>query len=342
MNSSASNEIYPSGISFVQANKKDLHSLAQFSKKMRRHNIKLLPFEKKELFEKYRTYGEKSAKLNLFILKYKKSIIGCAGYGQFKGSLNGRNIPGIIANAAIVDPAFRKLFPSATVLLGRSYKNLVFERKLFTLFVPLDDAMSLLYKKRPFRHFAYLYQFMNPFIAKINPTFQESQIEIKKIDRFSKKDMDAFFKRIYRQHYFLMHSNSDLLNWKYSENAYYKFVILAAVIKNKLIGYTVVTKIGTDIYIVDMTVDLNYPSAILRLMFKSFSYFDTKSVTNTIICATHQSYVDILKKAGFFCSWKRECLFFPESLNFFKINKDNFESSNRSLYHFNGFARHLY
>jgi hypothetical protein len=339
---SVSREFFPSDISFAPAGKKDVNSLVAFSKRMRRHNIKLLPFDKKELIEKYRAYGGSDDKLNLFILKYKNLVIGCAGYVQFKGLLNRKNISGIIANAVIVDPAYRNLFPIATVLLGRSYKDLIFKHKLFTLLVPLDDAMSLLYKKRPFKHFAYLYQFMNPFIAKIKPVEKTSQIEIKEIDYFDKNDTDAFFKRISSQHYFLMHMDSDFLNWRYSNNAYYKFTILTAAIKNKFIGYIVTVKIGTDIYIVDITVDLNYPSAILHLMFKSFSYFDSKTITNAICCATHQSYINILKKAGFFCSWKRECLFFTEGLNFFKINKGNFDSSNRKLYHFNGFARHLY
>lgn len=342
MNSSGGKEISPSKISLIQAGKKDLALLAQFSKKMRRNNIKLLPFKERELFEKYRAYGEEPDKLNLFLLKYGKSIVGCAGYGQFSGLLNGKNITGVIANAAIVDPAFRKLFPSATVLLGRSYKDIVFGKKMFTLFVPLDEEMSLLYKKRPFKHFTYLYQFINPFIAKVKPTYKNFRIEINEISHFEKKETKAFFKKISPQYCFLMHSESDLLNWKYSGNAYYKFKILTATICGKLVGYIVVTKIGTDIYIVDITVDLECPSAILLPMLRSFDYYDTKCITRTIVGATHRDYIGVLQKAGFLCSWKRECLFFPGSLDFFKINNEELNSSDRSLYHFNGFLRHLY
>lgn len=334
-------EFSSSGVNLTRANKNDLKLLAAFSKRMRRQKIKILPVDATEIFEKYRGYGNVD-ELNLFILKYGKSIIGCAGYISFNGLLDRKNIRGIVATSGIVDPAYRKLFPTAIVLLGRSYKAIVFKRKLFTLFFPFDEKMSLAYKKRPFEHFAYLYQFTNPFIAKIKPTLKSSLIEIKKINYFDKKDIDIFFKRVSAQHYFLMHTDSDFLNWKYANNPYRRFTILTAVTETKFVGYIVAEKIGTDIYIVDMVVDLDYPSAILQLMFKSFSYFDTEGVVNTVFCAAHQNYIDILQKAGFFCSWKRECLFFPESLKFFKINKDNFESSNRSLYHFNGFARHLY
>ncbi|MCK9573110.1 MAG: hypothetical protein M0R20_01735 [Candidatus Omnitrophica bacterium] len=334
-------EFDSSGIDLARANKNDLKLLVAFSKRMRRQNIKILPVDGTEIFEKYRDY-DNIDELNLFILKYGKSIIGCAGYLSFNGLLGGKKISGIVASSGIVDPAYRKLFPTATVLLGRSYKTIVFRRKLFTLFFPFDEEMSLAYKKRPFEHFAHIYQFTNPFIAKIKPTVKSSLIEIKKINCFDKKETNAFFKRVSAQHYFLMHTDSDFLNWKYANNPYRRFTILTAVTQAKFVGYIVAERIGTDIYIVDMVVDLDYPSATLRLMFKSFSYFDTETAVNTIFCTAHKSYIDILKKAGFFCSWKRECLFFPGGLDFFKISKDSFYSSNKGSYHFNGFARHLY
>jgi len=333
-------EISPSEVSLKLADKNDLKQLCAFSKRMRRQNINIFPVDETEIFEKYRAYN--TNKLNLFILKHQKSIVGCAGYLSYNGILNGKSISGIIASSGIVDPVYRKLFPTATVLLGNSYKTLVLKQKLFALFFPLDEEMALAYKKRPFEHFADIYRFTNPFIARINPTVKPSLMEIKKINRFDKKDMDKFFKRVSSQHYFLMHTDSIFLNRKYANNPFRSFTILTATIKTKLVGYIVVEKIGTDIYIVDMVVDLNYPSAMLYLMLKSFSYFDTRTITNTVICATHQSYVDILKKAGFFCSWTRECLFYPGVLEFFKMNKKDFDSSNKQLYHFNGFARHLY
>lgn len=341
MNSIGGSEISPASISLSRAEKKDLKAVARFSKEMRHENIKLLPFDKKELFEKYKAHG-KGKGLNLFLLKDRGSLIGCAGYNQFKGAIASKNVDGIVANALIVDPKYRRLSPAAAVILGRSYKDLIFENKLFSLFVPLDDEMSFLYKKRPFENFTYLYQFMNHFIAKIKPAQIKSQIKIKRIKRFAKKEMDLFFHKISKQHSFLMHSDTNLLNWKYSKNPYYNFVILNAVLNGEVIGYIVITKIGTDIYIVDLTVNLNYPSAILLLMFKSFGCFDTGNITNTIICATHKSYMEILKKAGFFCSWKRECLFFPESLSFFNISKSDFNSLDKDFYHLNGYVRHLY
>jgi hypothetical protein len=60
VNSSGGKEVSPSKISLIRAGRKDLAPLAQFSKKMRRNNIKLLPFKERELFEKYRVYGENS------------------------------------------------------------------------------------------------------------------------------------------------------------------------------------------------------------------------------------------------------------------------------------------
>ncbi|MDD4182205.1 MAG: hypothetical protein PHT53_00060 [Candidatus Omnitrophica bacterium] len=334
-------EFYSSSVNFAKADKNDLKLLTAFSRRMRQQNIKIFPVDGTEIFEKYRNRNN-IGELNLFILKYGKSIIGCAGYFPFDGLLGSREISGIIASSVIIDPAYRKLFPAATVLFARSYKAIIFEQKLVTLFFPFDEEMSLAYKKRPFEHFTYLYQFTNPFIAQIKPTVKSSLIEIKKINHFDKKDMAAFFKRVSVQHYFLMHTNSDFLNWKYANNPYRNFTILTAVKKAKLVGYIVTEKIGTDIYVVDMVVDLDYPSVILHLMFKALSYFDTETVVNTVFCTAHQNYIDIIKRAGFFCSWKRECLFLPESFSFFKVGKNSFDASNKRLYHFNGFARHLY
>jgi hypothetical protein len=341
VNSSNSKGFSVSDVKLALANKNDLKLLAAFSKRMRRNDIKILPVDETEIFEKYRA-RDNTSKLNIFIVKYKNCIIGCTAYSPFSGLLNKKNISGILANTTIIDPARSNLFPTVSVLLGRSYKELVFEKKLFTLFFPLNDTISSAFEKRPFKHFAHLYQFTNPFIGKIKPTIKSSTMQIKKIDYFDKKVINKFFKKISSQYYFLMHADADFLNWKYVSNPYRKFTILAAVIQSEFIGYIVVEKIGTDIYIVDMVVNLDYPSAILFLMFKSFGYFDTNNITNTIFCVAHQRYVSILKKAGFFCSWQRECFFYPGALAFYGISESNFYASKKETYHFNGFARHLY
>lgn len=316
--------------------------LFDFFKIMHSGNIYFLPKEKEDILSKYRKYEDNSGKLNLFILKYKgKDIIGCSGYVPFIGMLSGQRLDGFMGSDTIIESNLRRQFPGLAMMFARNYENLIRKDKAFALMCPLNKAISDSYKKVQWAEFAYIYKFNSELAAKIKPNLNSLSIEFKKIEHFE-KDMELFFERIKQQYHFILNNNIDFLNWKYFSNPYAKYTVLLAVKNKKILGYIVVEKRLDDIYIVDITVDLEYKSVILLLIFKSLSYFNLKTLNPVICYLSHSGYIEIFKRSGFLTNWEVECLFFKISLLFSKIKQNDFYSLDKNLFHFNGFTQYLY
>jgi len=206
---------------------------------------------------------------------------------------------------------------------------------------PADKTVSEYFKKVRWGEFCHAYKFFHPLAAQFSPVCKKSGIEIKKIDIFD-EDVDLFFTRIAPQHDFLLHADRKFLNWKYFENPYSHYIVLAAYRGLHLVGYVVVEKNENDICIVDITVDLEYPRVILLLLFGSLDYFEKSMVTRIVCCLSHSRYMEILKKVGFLSCWDTEFLFFKVGFLFSNISQDDFYSTNKKHYHLNGFAQYLY
>ncbi len=320
----------------------DLIRVIDFFKKMQNSTLYFLPEEKNDIVKKYRKYKDGSEGLSLFLLKDKnKNIIGCSGYVPFKGILCGQAIDGFIGSDAIIDANERKQFPLLAMLLAHCYENLVRKEKLFPLVCPANKEVSKSFESVQWQDFCRIWRLTSDFAVKMIPKLVFSGIEFKQIKHFD-KDFKSFFEKIKEEHHFLLNTDISFLNWKYFSDSSAKNVVLAAFKKKKISGYIIAEKRYGDIHIIDITVDLKYPSTILYLLFKSLDYFEIKELTPIVCCLSHKSYIDILMRAGFIQNWRIDCLFFKVGLLFSKIKSGNFYSSNKDLYHFNGFAQHLY
>ena len=320
----------------------DVDNVLGFFKKMHSENIYFLPKEKNDIINKYRKYKDNSKNLSLFLLKDKsENIIGCSGYVPFKGSLCGQDVDGFIGSDAIIAKSARKQFPMLAMMLARGYEDLIRKEKLFPLVCPANKEVSKSFGSVQWLKFGYIYKFVSDFAAKMIPDVDSPSIEFKKIEHFD-KEFKHFFMTVKEDHQFLLNTDIDFLNWKYFSNPDVKNVVLAAIKNKKILGYVVAEKRYDDIHIVDISVDLKYPSVILLLLFKSLSYFKISALAPIACCLSHKAYMDIFKRAGFLQVWQVESLFFKVGLLFSKIKYDDFYSLDKRLCHFNGFAQHLY
>lgn len=237
----------------------------------------------------------------------------------------------------------RAKFPLLSMLIVQHYEKLVRQERPFPLILicPANQEISKALRKVQWGEFTYIYKFVSESITNILPDIKQSSIEFVRIKEFDKA-MASFFERISSQHLFLLNSDVDFLNWKYFSNPYGKYVVLAAIKNNNIIGYVVAEKRLSDIFILDITIDLNYPKVILLLLFEVFKYFDIVDLTVVDCCLSHKKYIEIFKKAGFFSNWKIECLFFKVGLIFSQVKQNDFYSFDNTLYHLNGYAQHLY
>jgi hypothetical protein len=320
----------------------DVDVVFDFFKKMHNENIYFLPKEKKDIINKYRKYKDNSKKLNLFLLQDKnEKIIGCSGYVPFKGMLCGQNVDGFVGSDAIIDEKARRQFPMLAMLLAHSYEGLIRKEKLFPLACPANKVVSKSFGGVQWLKFGYIYKFTSDFAAKMIPEIDSGNIEFKRVRNFD-REFKVFFDGIRSQYSFLLNTDIDFLNWKYFSNPCAEIVVLSAVKNKKIIGYVVAEKRYDDIHIVDLSIDLKYPSVILLLLFKSLKYFEIKDLTPITCCLSHKAYTGIFKRAGFLSDWQIECLFFKVGLLFSKVKHDDFYSLDRESFHFNGFAQHLY
>jgi hypothetical protein len=319
----------------------ELKSVQDFAIKMWDKNIRFLPKNRTDILNKYRRFGQGTQYLNLFLLKYKNEIIGYSGYVPFQGLFGSKRLNGFVGTDVAIDPEYRKRFPHLAVVLARSYEKFVRKDKLFPLIFPNDLEALEAFKKVQWGTFAALHQLSDPLAAQFLPEIASSSIEIKRIEHFD-KDIDAFFKRVSNQHLFLMNTGMDSLNWRYFQNPFSEYVVLIAVKKKEIVGYIVTGLKGKDICIVDLVVDLEYPRVMLLLIYSALKYYDKTKIASTTCCLSHKKYIEIINKSGFFRYGKIECLFFKVGLLYSQITYNDVYSSDKSLYHLNGFASHLY
>lgn len=320
----------------------DVRSVEQFFTRMRRDRVSFLPVDKTDIFNKYRRYKDESGSLNLFLLKEKDGrIAGCSGYVPFNGMLGGKAVKGFVGSDAVIDPASRAKSPLLAMMLARRYENLVRQEKTFPLICPASKEVSARFRGVQWGQFSYIYKLASDLAAHLCPDIGKSSIELRRIAQFDPA-VDEFFRKVSSQHHFLLNCDADFLNWKYFRNPQRNYVVLAATRKNKFMGYIVAEKRFSDIIILDLTVDLENPKVMLLLMFEVFKYLDIGKIDPVVVYLSHKKYIEVMKRAGFFITWEIECLFFKIGLLFNSISQKDFYAAERGLFHFNGYAPHLY
>lgn len=321
----------------------ELGPLIDFAKRMRKENaVDFLPQEENLFINKYRSDKKGTPHLNLFVLRDKDAIIGCSGYIPFKGMMNAAKLDGFIAEDAFIDPTYRRELPGLVPFFARSYETLIRKDKLFPLICPVNDVRSQDFKRVRWGQFCHIYKLSSFSAAKLSSDFKSSSVTLRKIEHFD-SDMAAFFKRIAPQHYFILNADVEFLNWKYFKNPCSTYVILVATKGKNIVGYIIVEQRQSDVYIVDITVDLEYPHVIVLLIYNALKYCKEREVALTVGYLSHARYIEVLKKVGFSVMAEIECLFFKVTLLWSKqIKQDEFYSSDKDLYHFNGFVPQIY
>lgn len=326
---------------FSTCQKDDICQLINFAKKMKSSGyVSFLPQDEQTFLNKY-TREDNPDILNLFLLKDgEDNIIGCTGYVPFKGLFASKALEGFIADDAFIDPDFRKPYPGLAPLFARSYEQLIRRDKLLALACPVDIDTANRFKKVQWAGFTWLYKFNHMTIANISPEL-DSSIKVEKINIFP-DDMGVFFQKISRQHEFILNASLDMLNWNYFKKPFSDNIVLSAKKDGQIIGYIVLKQKDCDIHIVDVTVDLEHPQAVLFLIYEAFVYCSQRSVSITFCYLSHQRYIDIFKRSGFECCLELECLFFKVGMVLYSsIDQETFHSSDKSAYHFNGFTSHV-
>jgi hypothetical protein len=330
-----------SGFKVLRCSPQDLEQFMGFVRRVRAAGISTFPLDKTRFFSKYAEPGKDNKNLNLFVLKDPAGeIAGCSGYMPFKGLFNKKTIQGIVCTDVVVDPVYREKFPGLFILLIRNYEQFLFQARCFPLFFPLDDAVRS-FKERFCEEFARIDEFRKLLFSRPSPKLRSHSIELRKTAHFG-KDIDSFFQRVSGQHDFLMHADRSLLNLKYFHNPYGKYIVVSAFRKKKILGYIVAETRNANIHIVDIVADLDYPQVIVLLIYKSLTYFSPQEAKNIICYVAHRKYKEILKRAGFLYQRTQVCLFFRLGLLFTAVDRQDLDSSDKDLYHFNGISRYLY
>jgi len=321
--------------------RKDLGALFSFLKTTKDRSTISLPLDKRHFLDKYRKYRDSSCDLNLYIIKYKnEKIIGCSGHVPFKGLFGAEAIEGFVGADSIIDPDYRERFPVLFTTLFFQYEKYVTERGFLFLNFPFDRKTSEAFQRFGWEEFIYLKEFFKPLIGKDAST-PSSSIEMIRVEHFDEK-INAFFKKVSSGHHFLLYADCDFLNWKYLNNPYHEYIVVMAVKNREILGYIVAEEKDFEVHIVDIVVDLEYPQAIILLIYKSLSYFDKAKIGKVICCLSHERYITILKKVGFIYHRKRECLFLKMCRMFSPVIQDGLSSCDRDLYHLNGVSKYLY
>jgi len=321
---------------------KALGQFMLFARKMNQAGV--LPFilNKNIFLNKYRAFDKGVKDLNLFLLKTKTGkIIGCSGYQPFKGRLNKQTIKGIICVDAVIDPVYREKFPGLFLLLFRSYEQLLFRDKSFPLLFPFGNITKPFTERLFWEEFVRIDELRKLLFSKPLPKLRTPSIKLKKIVYFS-KEINSFFKRVSGQHDFIIYADRDFLNWKYFDNPYCKYVVIQAERNKIILGYIVVELRNSNIEIVDIVVDLEYPQLIVMLVYESLTYFNKHRVKSIFCYLTHEKYKQVLARAGFLSQRSQICLFFKVALLFSLVDRLSLDSSDKNLYHFNGITRYLY
>ena len=322
--------------------REDVEPLVDFAKRMKKcHQADFIPQTAEEFLSKYRKYDSDSDDLNLSILYHKdKSIVGCSGYVPFKGIFAGKPLKGFIGTDAAIDPEYSKQFPNLAPILAHSYESLVRSDKLLPLICPANQDVSKDFQKVQWRKMAAIYRFSHPAIARLAPDLESSEFKIVSVDSFP-ESLNDFFQRVSKEHYFLMNTDVDFLNWKYFQNQYNTYRVLIAFKGSEIAGYIVTQEVHSDISIVDCVIDLEHPQLILLLMCKSFSYCSQSDIARTFSYLSHRRYIEVLQKVGFVNTWVVDCLFFKVALLYSNIDQNLFFTADSSLYHFNGFDQYF-
>ncbi|MBU2103011.1 MAG: hypothetical protein ABH865_03275 [Candidatus Omnitrophota bacterium] len=320
----------------------DIDNLVTFASRLAHKNIVFLPRSKEHFLRKYLSYGEKTGTLNLFAIKREDGdIVGVSGFVPFKGFFGNKIFQGFIGTDAAIDPHYTVRYPGLAAMLAMSYESMVRVEKRFPLIFPNDKKVLKAFRGVRWGEFSRLEEWVNPFAMQLIPDFGTGSIEVSRIEHFESSDQ-RFFKRVASQYDFLMQADIDLLNWRYFDNPYAaQSIVVAARRQGELAGYMVVQGVGVDICIVDTVIDLEHPSALLLLLFKTLEYFDRTASARILCYMSHQRYIEILSKIGFFRQHILKCLFFKAGLLFSNTSHDLMHAGTSQRYHFNGFAPHL-
>lgn len=331
------------GISARICTKNDVASVVALAHRMKtEHRVGFLPQTAEGFLSKYRCYDRNSENLNLFILSHADgSIIGCSGYILFKGLFAGKTLQGFIGADAVIDPDYRRQFPNLAPVLAHCYEPLVRKQRLLPLTCPADEAVSADFQKVQWRRFTPIQALFNPLAAQLEPHIESSSVEIKTVDSFP-DSLAAFFKRVSDQHVFLLNTDVAYLNWRYFQNPYNRYRVLLACKQAKILGYIVTQQVQSDISVVDCVIDLDHPRVLLQLIFTALRHYDSNLLSKTLCYASHSRYIDILRKTGFLHYRTLDFLFFKVGLLYSNLDQNVFHSSDRSLYHFNGFDQNFY
>ncbi|MBN3040068.1 MAG: hypothetical protein JW867_02980 [Candidatus Omnitrophica bacterium] len=323
--------------------RQDLDRLVEFAQRMKKeHSVDFLPQSPQAFLAKYSRYNSSSNELNMSILESSDSrIIGCTGYIPFQGLFAGQSIKGFLGTDAAIDPESRKILPNLAPVLAHSYEHLVRLERLLPLACPANPKVSQDFQKVQWRRFATIYRFSHPSLARFVPDKESPLYQIREVDILPAQ-LNIFFKKVSRQHFFLMNTDVDFLNWKYFKNPYNNYRVMVAFRQGQILGYIVTQSVYSDTSIVDCVIDLDHPDLLILLICKSLSYCPQPQIARTFFYLSHKDYISILKKAGFISTWAVECLFFKVGLIYCKIDQNLFYQADSDYYHFNGFDQFFY
>ncbi|MCF7873776.1 MAG: hypothetical protein K9M00_02985 [Candidatus Omnitrophica bacterium] len=309
----------------------DLDDLYKFIKKMQGRGLSFFSpsASKNFLKERYRSYSNPTLTFNAIIIKKNKDeIVGYGGSILFEGMLNSKKIKGAIGCDLMIDPDYRKEFPMLFSCLFSGYKKFFKDRDFFLTF-PNDNQIEQTFKKIKWRSLATVYNLFCPFSLAAKLDFSSDKIKIKKND-FSKKMMSHFFKRVSSQYYFLMQADADFLEWKYFYKPDNNYTIYTAVLDKKILGYIIAEKRRSSIYLVDIVIDLKFFRVFFLLLSDIFTRSTGQKYKEVRCSVSHKLYLENLKKIGFSCYQKENCLYSDlGKKSFFSLPKNK-------PYHFNG------